>query len=145
MSDTSDWSTRRGEAAQEQAARAARAREAETLRARQKVAAFVAEARRRGLVTTPLVARSGDRAGRYRTGLTGWYLTRNGSIGVSEAGDYYVLSCPPSLIALVRGVSLVPADPPLQVGRGARDGESIELDVLLAMRLEAGDSWDVAR
>lgn len=145
MSNASRWRDRRREAAQELAARAARAREAETVRAREKVAAFVAEARRRGLVTTALVARSGDRRGSYRTGLTGWYLNRDGSLGVSESGDYYVLSCPPSLIGRVRGVTLVPADPPLQVGAGARDGESIALDVLLAMRLEAGDSWTVAR
>ena len=143
MQDTSDWSAQRRAAAGAHAARAARIREAETVRAREKVAAFVAEARHRGLVTVPLLARSGDRKGTYRTGLTGWYLTRNGSLAVSEDGGYYVLSCPPSLLGRLRGVTLVPTDPPLQVGAGARDGESIALDVLLAMRLSAGDDWVV--
>jgi hypothetical protein len=43
----------------------------------------------------------------------------------------------------VRGVTLRPADPPLQVGAGARDGESIALDVLLTMRLDAGNTWPI--
>jgi hypothetical protein len=105
------------------------------------ISAFAAEARARGLTPAPLVARSGDRKGTYRTGLTGWYLTREATLGVDLGGDYYVLSCPPSLLGRLRGVTLEPADPPLQVGAGARDGESIALDVLLAMRLNAGDDW----
>jgi len=40
--------------------------------------------------------------------------------------------------ARLRGVTVEPQDPPLQVGRGARDGESIDLDALLARRLDAG-------
>ena len=64
---------------------------------------------------------------------------------MTEDGEYYVLSCPPSRLGLFRGVHLEPADPPLQVGAGARDGESIALDVLLAMRLAAGDDWPRTR
>jgi hypothetical protein len=143
MPDASDWSARRSDAVAEHAARAARVREAETVRGRQKVEAFAAEARRKGLTPGPLVARSGDRKATYRTGLTGWYLTRDGSLGVDDDGVFYVLSCPPSLIGRLRGVRLQPADPPLQVGAGARDGESIALDVLLAMRLDAGDEWPI--
>jgi hypothetical protein len=123
------------------AARAARIRAVETVRAQEMVTAFAAEARRRGLTPGPLAARSGDRKRTYRTGLVGWYLTRDGSLGVDLDGVYYVLSCPPSLIGQLRGVTLRPADPPLQVGAGARDGESIALDVLLALRLNAGDNW----
>lgn len=139
------WSARRREAAAEQAARAARTRAAETVRARAQVADFADQARQRGLTVAPLVARSGERRGTYRTGLTGWYLTRDGSLAVTEDGEYYVLSCPPSLIGRLRGVRLEPAEPPLQVGAGARDGESIALDVLLAMRLAAGDDWPRTR
>jgi hypothetical protein len=40
-------------------------------------------------------------------------------------------------------VTLKPAEPPLQVGAGGRDGESIALSVLLAMRLDAGDDWPI--
>ncbi|MBK6874326.1 MAG: hypothetical protein IPJ14_20040 [Kineosporiaceae bacterium] len=140
-----DWPERRREAAREQAARADRRRETETARACQQVAGFAAEARARRLISHPLLARSGERRGSYRTGLTGWYLTRDGSLGVTEDGEYYVLSCPPSRLGLFRGVHLEPADPPLQVGAGARDGESIALDVLLAMRLAAGDDWPRTR
>ncbi len=141
VDEASEWSSRRRDVAAELAARAARIRAVETVQAQEMVRTFAAEARRRGLTATPLAARSGDRKGTYRTGLTGWYLTRDGSIGVDLKGVYYVLSCPPSLIGRLRGVTLRPADPPLQVGAGARDGESIALDVLLAMRLNAGDDW----
>jgi len=143
--DAATWAARRREAAAGLAARAARLRAAETVRAREKVAGFAARARESGLTPTALTARSGERRGQYRTGLTGWYLTRDGALAVSVDGQYYVLSCPPSLVGRIRGVRLEPADPPLQVGAGARDGESIALDVLLAMRLAAGDDWTVAR
>lgn len=140
-SSPQDWQERRRQAALDQAARAARIRADETARAQELIARFVAEARRRGLTTRALIARSRGRFGRYRTGLTGWYLMRDGSIGVSQDGGYYNLSCPPSLRGRLRGVTLDPGDPPVQVGAGARDGESVALDVLLAMRLDAGDDW----
>ena len=36
---------------------------------------------------------------------------------------------------------MTPSDPPLAVGVGARDGESMPLKELLRLRLEAGDEW----
>ena len=70
-----------------------------------------------------------------------WYLNRDGSLGVTPDGGYYVLVTSPSLLARVRGVRLQPVDPPLQVGAGARDGESIALNALLTLRLDAGNAW----
>jgi hypothetical protein len=107
------------------------------------IRAFADEARRRDIPPRPLLARAGDGKPTYRTGLVGWYLTRDGSLGVTTDGDYYTLASPVSLRSRLFGVALQPADPPLQVGAGARDGESIALDVLLAMRLRAGDDWAV--
>jgi len=145
MSDPQEWAARRREAAQVQADRLARARAVETARARELVLDFVDNARRRGLTPGPLLARAGDGGSTYRTGLVGWYLKRDGSLGVTTDGEYYHLVTPGSLKARLRGVTLEPTDPPLQVGRGARDGESVALDVLLATRLEAGDDWPVRR
>ena len=73
--------------------------------------------------------------GRYRTGITGWYLKRNRSIGVSTDGGYYVLIVAPERFGRWRGVSLPPTPPPLQVGKGGRDGDSVALDLLLDLRL----------
>jgi len=128
-----DWRTRRREAADAHAAAAERARQRDVVAARELLAAFVAEVRRRGVPPEPLQATAQGR--RYRTGLTGWYLRRDGSLGVDVDGAFYVLAVQPSLRGLLRGVRLEPGDPPLQVGRGARDGEAIDLRDLLARRL----------
>ena len=141
MVGADDWARRRREAVQEHAERMARTRAAETAQAREMIQAFARTAREGGLSTVPLLARAGDGPPTYRTGLVGWYLTRDGSLGVTTDGDYYHLSSPAGLRARLLGVHLRPADPPLQVGRGARDGESMALDVLLALRLAAGDDW----
>lgn len=140
-----DWSAQRREAVAARAELAARARAQEVAAARELVAGFVADARARGLAVTPLLARIGDTRDTCRTGLTGWYLRRDGSLGVGEDGELYVLSVPKSLRARWRGVTLTPDEPRLQAGIGARDGESIALDALLALRLDAGDDWPVVR
>ena len=143
MADAQDWVRRRREAAQEQADRLARRRAAETARARVMIHDFAREAQARGITSGPLLARAGEGPPTYRTGLVGWYLNRDGSLGVTTDGEYYHLAHPRSLKARLSGVRLHPAEPPLQVGAGARDGESIALDVLLAMRLDAGDDWPI--
>ncbi|MBC7290883.1 MAG: hypothetical protein H5T83_06055 [Actinotalea sp.] len=127
MPDDDDWRARRSEATAAQADALARRQAAEHDAARRLLADFVAEAGRRGVAPVPLRARSYDGRYRYRTPLQGWYLRRNESVAVSTAGDFYVLSAPGSLRALLRGVEPEPTDPPLVLGRGARDGESVDL------------------
>jgi len=143
MADGQEWAERRREAAQEHADRLARRRAAETARAREMIQDFTREAQARGITAADLLARAGDGKPTYRTGLTGWYLNRDGSVGVTTDGDYYHLAAPRSLKARLFGVRLQPAEPPLQVGAGGRDGESVALDVLLSMRLDAGHDWPV--
>lgn len=131
--DRDDWRARRSQDAAAHAAAADRARARDAAAARELLAGFRAELLRRGVVPEPLRAAAGS--ARYRTGLSGWYLRRNGSLGLTVDGGFYVLTVAPSLTARLRGVRLEPAEPSLQVGRGARDGESIGLGDLLHLRL----------
>jgi hypothetical protein len=131
----------RAEAAEYHVEATRRRRAAESVKAQVLVDQFVLEARAAGLVTTELSARPYSGGGRYRTGVQGWYLRSDRSLGIGVDAGYYPLVVPPRRWGRLRGVSLRPADPPLQVGEGARDGESISLAALLRVRLEAGDSF----
>lgn len=113
--------------------------EQESAQAQLLVDRFVEQARARGLPTEELTARPWSGSGRYRTGVTGWFLRRDRSIGIGADGRYYVLSVPSLRFGRWRRVSLTPAAPPLEVGRGARDGESQTLARLLELRL----TWDL--
>jgi hypothetical protein len=118
-----------------------RARAAEGRAAAALIEAFTRRATAAGLATTQLRARSYGGKTRYRTNIEGWYLRRDHSIGIGIDGSFYILSAPTSLAARVTGVVLVPSDAPLELGRGARDGESIPLSDALDKRLAAGDSF----
>ena len=110
--------------------------ERESAQAQVLVDGFVAQATQAGLATEELTARPWSGRGRYRTGVVGWYLRRDRSVGVGLAGGYYVLVVAPKRFGRWRTVQVDPSPPPLQVGQGARDGESVALDVLLEMRLQ---------
>jgi hypothetical protein len=140
-----DWSTQRRQAVEAQAQRAERARSHDIRRARELIAGFVTAARARGLEPSPLLVRAGDTRDTYRSGLVGWYVRRDGSLGIAEDGELYVLSAPRSLRSRVAGVRLAPDEPRLQAGIGGRDGESVALATLLDLRLAAGDDWPVRR
>ncbi|WP_188037713.1 hypothetical protein, partial [Actinotalea sp. JY-7885] len=129
------WRDQRSEAAAAHAAELERRRAAESAQARAMIARFVAEARERGVAPVPLRARSYDGQSRYRTPLKGWYLRRNESVAVGTDGEFYVLTVPGSLRALLTGATPEPSDPPLVLGKGARDGESIDLADALAIAL----------
>lgn len=133
-----DWREARKEAAAAHARELERRRRAESAQARALIAEFVAEAHRRGVEPVPLYARSYDGRFRYRTSLKGWYLRRNESAAVGTDGEFYVLSVPRRLSSLVTGADPEPDDPPLILGKGARDGESI--DLVDALRIALGDA-----
>jgi len=101
------------------------------------LAELVRHATAHGPAPVPLRARSFDGRHRYRTGLDGWYLRQDESLAVSTAGEFYVLRAPTSVAALWRGVELTPQDPPLVLGAGGKDGESLDLDVAIS-RVLAG-------
>lgn len=114
-----------------------RREERESAQAQLLVDRFVERARQAGLPTEELTARPWTGRGRYRTGIEGWYLRRDRSVGVGVDGRYYSLIVAPERFGRWRTVTLAPTPPPLQVGQGARDGESVTLEALLEMRL----SW----
>ena len=134
-----DWRARRSDAAAEQARALAARQAAESERARAMLAQFVADAQRSGPAPVPLRARSYDGRHRYRTRTTGWYLKRNETVAVGTDGEFYLLGVPSTVGALLRGVTLEPSDPPLVLGKGGRDGESIDLaDALELLRERRG-------
>jgi hypothetical protein len=93
-----------------------------------------------GLPSEELTAKPWSGSGRYRTGITGWYLRQDRSIGLGEDGRYYVLVVAPQRFGRWRPVHVEPTLPPLQVGQGARDGESVTLAHLLELRWEWPDA-----
>jgi hypothetical protein len=140
VDDQASWRERRREASAVQAAALERRKAAETEQARALLAEFVQEMKTRGTQPEPLRAPVVGSGASYRTGITGWYLRRNRSLGVDTDGNFYILGVPASLKARLVGVRISPSDPPLTVGLGARDGESLPLKKLLRLRLEEDDA-----
>ncbi|MEP7053618.1 MAG: hypothetical protein ABI912_00030 [Actinomycetota bacterium] len=135
MTAPDPWTDRRRHAATEHAAAHRRERAVDGERARSVVADFVQAAIRLGIAPAPLRARGYDGRSTYRTRLRGWALHTDGRMAVGTDGEFYLLTVPTSWWAHVVGVHLEPHDPPLQIGRGAGDGESIALSELLDRRL----------
>jgi hypothetical protein len=125
-----------GELAEYHVAAQRRREEQESAKARVLIDRFVARATEQGLATEELTARPWSGRGRYRTGVVGWFLRRDLSVGVGTDGSYYQLVVPPTRFGRWRTVPLTPTPPPLQVGKGARDGESVTLAELLDARLQ---------
>ena len=135
-----DWTDERTRIVAAQAAAAERAAAKEAAQAQVLIDAFVAEALRRGIEPHPLLAPGPDlRRRRYRTGVIGWYLSRDERVAVDTEGRYFVLRAHGSLRERLVGAVVEPMDPPLVVGRGARDGEAIDLQRLLDRRLGNSD------
>ncbi len=132
----SEWSAKARENAEYHAAALARAQEGQARAGRKLIEDFVGQAQAAGLPTTELTVRPYRGGGRYKTGIQGWYLLPDHSLGVDADANFYILSAPPSLLARLRGIQHPPSPAPLRVGE--RDGESMDLHKVLAMRLEAG-------
>jgi hypothetical protein len=130
-----DAAQRRAELADFHAQAQRRRSEQESAQAQILLDRFVQQATQAGLPTEHLMARPWSGRGRYRTGLVGWYIRRDGSIGVDRDGRFYVLVVPPVPFGRVRTVHLEPTPPPLDAGRGGRDGEAADLPTLLEERL----------
>lgn len=141
MAGTDDAAAKRAADAFELADRWERRRASESAQAAVLVADFARAALAAGLTTERLQARTYSGAPGLRTQVVGWYLKRDRSVGVGTDGLFYLLHAEGGLRARIKGVVVPPADPPLELGRGARDGESIPLADALAQRLAAGNAW----
>ena len=133
-----DVARHRAEAAERAAYHGAATRrrgEEEATKAQVMVDRFVQRAKEAGLPTEELTARPWSGRGRYRTGVQGWFLRRNGSVGVGTDGSFYVLNVAPVPLGRWRTIPIHPSPPPLVVGKGGGDGETFALDELLEMRL----------
>jgi hypothetical protein len=108
---------------------------AESAQAQEQIDAFLRRARTAGHAPVALSARSYDGRARYRTPLTGWYLRRDETVAIDTDGKFYVLTTPASLAARFRGVTPEPSAPPLVIGAGGKDGESIDMSEALARLL----------
>jgi hypothetical protein len=115
-----------------------RAEQAESVEARKMIADFVRRAHEQGIEPVPLRGRAASGRATFRTPLKGWYLQRSGPLAVSASGEFYLLIAQPGLLARFREIDIPATEPPLAVGRGARDGESMPLKDLLESRLAAG-------
>ena len=105
------------------------------------VSAFAEQMRSAGVEPKRLRARPYSGSGSLRTDVVGGYVRRDGRAGVGVDGRWYVLVVAPSLRGRLTGVHLEPTAAPLQVGAGGRDGDSVALEVLLRLRLEAGSDF----
>ncbi len=133
-----DAARHRAEAAERAAYHAAanrRRAEEEATKAQLLIDRFVERATQAGLPTEELTARPWSGSGRYRTGVEGWFLRRNGSVGIGTDGSFYVLNVAPVPLGRWRTVRIEPSPPPLIVGKGGGDGETFALDELLDKRL----------
>ncbi|ROS23201.1 hypothetical protein [Cellulomonas sp. PhB150] len=125
--DAAAWREQRREAAAAHADALERKQQAESARARVMITEFVERATKDGPAPVPLRAHASSGGARYRTPLVGWYLRVDETIAVDTDGAFYVLRAVPSLAARFRGVTPEPSDPPLVLGAGGRDGESLDL------------------
>ena len=126
-SEAARWREERRAAAEAHAEALERRRRGESARASAMIAEFVAEAATRGPAPEPLRARTFDGRARYRTPLEGWYLRFDETLAIDTGGLFYVLRTPPSIVGRLRGVVPEPSDPPLVLGAGGKDGESVDL------------------
>jgi hypothetical protein len=129
MSD--DWASRRTEAARVQAERLRARQDAEHAQADALLRDFVRAAADAGLTPERLEVRGYGGRGTARTPIQGWYLRTDRTAAVSTEGDFYVLTAPLSLVDRLRGVRPQPQEPPLVLGAGGKDGDSIELSAAL--------------
>lgn len=130
-----EWAQRRRDAAVERAELLARRRRGEADRAGAMLRTFAAAALRAGLPAEPL--RVQDYGGRCtaRTDLTGWYLRADRTAAVGTDGRFHLLTARLSVLDRLRGTTAPAQEPPLVLGAGGRDGDSVDLSAALTRLL----------
>lgn len=129
-----DWSAKRREVVAAQERALAHARQAEHAKATALLRDAARDFEAAGIAPHPLSAHPYSGSRPVKTTLVGWYLKMDRTVGFDPEGRYYILSAPGDLLTRLRGASIEATDAPLVVGRGGRDGEAIELSILLSLR-----------
>lgn len=130
-----DWTESRREAAFEQQRRLDARKRAESAKAQAFIDEFMAHADTDAVPPEPLMVK-GRSGGTARTPLRGWYLKTDHSSAVATDGHFYVLIADLGLREKLRGYTPKPSDPPLIVGEGGGDGETIDMDAALRRHLK---------
>ena len=123
-----DWAAQRTEAAAIHAARLAERQSAEHERAEALLASFLPVVKAHGPAPVELVVQGYGGQGSAKSNLRGWYLRNNRTCALGTDGKFYVLIAPlnrfhPSFMK----VKVAPTRPPLIIGEGGKDGDSIDL------------------
>lgn len=128
---SSDWVAHRTEAARVQAERLAERQGAVHAKAESLIAQFMPVVSARGPKPTPLMVQGYGGRGQARTNIQGWYLRNDRTAALGTDGKFYVLIAPLSTMDRIRGVHPQPSRPPLILGEGGKDGDTIELSEAL--------------
>jgi hypothetical protein len=121
------WAEQRRIAADIQQERLRQRQSAEHSQAEQLLAEFLPVVTEHGPDPVALEVQGYGGHGRARTKLRGWYLRNNRTVALGTDGYFYVLIAPLSLVDRVRGVVPRPTRPPIVIGEGGKDGDSIAL------------------
>jgi len=121
------WAAQRSAAASEHLARLEARQDAEHRRAEEHLTTFVRAAHVSGLAPQPLRMQGYNGERSARTPLRGWYLRKDRKAGIDTAGNFYLLAGPLGLLDALRGAAPRASRPPLVLGAGGRDGDSVEL------------------
>src|SRR5690625_1937781 len=121
------WAAQRSAAASEHLARLEARQDAEHRRAEGHLAAFIHAARAADLAAEPLRMQGYNGGRSARTPLRGWYLRKDRKAGIDTDGNFYLLARPLGVLDVLRGAAPRASRPPLVLGAGGRDGDSVEL------------------
>lgn len=113
---------------------AAQAQRTESAAAQVLVDGFVATAKERSLSPEPLMALLMNGT-RVKSDQVGWYINKARTLAITPDGRFLQMLTSGSALARFTGVKLVPAPPPLVIGRGGRDGETGDLQDFLERAL----------
>ncbi|MPV38138.1 hypothetical protein [Georgenia subflava] len=136
----SSWSEQRRDAAEERAELLARRQRSETARAAALLQRFATAAREARLPTEHLRVQGYGGRGSARGDKLGWYLRGDCTVAVGADGEFYVLTASLGLMDRLRGVTLHPSEPPLVIGAGGKDGDSLSLAAALERLLPGWDA-----
>ncbi len=128
---TDDWAEQRTEAARVQAERLRARQDAVHQQAEGLLAEFLPVVTAHGPAPVPLRVRGYGGRGVARTPLKGWYLRFDRTAALGTDGKFYMLIAPLSGLDRLKGVRPTPARPPMVLGEGGKDGESVELPIAL--------------